>query len=59
MTSNLDFLNTHWAFLAKEAKRVEANAVGDPRTSVWAARRTLELALAWLFENDQSGLQHD
>jgi len=54
MASNFDFLKDKWPFLLEEAKRVESNALTDPRTAAWAARRTLELALAWVFDNDRS-----
>lgn len=54
MVSNFEFLQDQWPFLLEEAKRVESNALTDPRTAAWAARRTLELALIWVFDNDRS-----
>jgi len=50
--SNFDFLNEHWAFLLQDAKQVEAYALRDPRAASIYARRTLEIALKWLFAND-------
>lgn len=52
MTSNFDFLNENWPFLLEDALKVEASALRDPRTAAFYARRTLERALAWLYEND-------
>lgn len=52
MASNFDFLTDNWDFLLEDAKRVEAFALRDPRTAAFYARRTLELALQWLFDND-------
>lgn len=52
MQSNFDFLNEHWSFLLEDALMVEASALRDPRTAAFYARRTLERALHWLYEND-------
>ena len=48
--SNFDFLVTDWPALVAEARRAEAAAHADPRTACFYARRTLELAVAWLYE---------
>ncbi|HAT8958754.1 TPA: DUF4145 domain-containing protein [Legionella pneumophila subsp. pneumophila] len=50
--SNFSFLLEHWDFLLQDAKYVESYALRDPRAAAIYARRTLELALKWLFEND-------
>lgn len=50
--SNFVFLRAEWPVLFGEALRAEQLAVADPRASCFYARRTLELALAWLFEAD-------
>ena len=52
MASNFDFLKENWSFLQDDALKVEASALRDPRTAAFYARRTLERALTWLFEND-------
>ncbi|MFT3777727.1 MAG: DEAD/DEAH box helicase family protein [Ottowia sp.] len=49
-SSNFTFLQSGWPDLLAEARRAEAAALGDPRTACFYARRTLELAVAWLFQ---------
>ena len=49
-SSNFSFLQPDWPELLAEAKRAEAAALTDPRTACFYARRTLELAVAWLFQ---------
>lgn len=49
-TSNFAFLQPDWPDLLAEARRAEAAALADPRTACFYARRTLELAVAWLFQ---------
>ena len=48
------FLDAEWPDLTAEAKKAEALAHTDPRTSCFYARRTLELAVAWLYRSDPS-----
>ncbi len=48
-TSNFAFLQTGWPELLAEAQRSEAACHADPRTACFYARRTLELAVAWLY----------
>ncbi|MCP3671059.1 MAG: DEAD/DEAH box helicase family protein [Gammaproteobacteria bacterium] len=55
--SNFNFLSEHWAFLIEDAQQVEGYALRDPRAAAIYARRTLELALKWLFAND-TALKH-
>ncbi len=50
--SNFSFLTEHWAFLLDDARQVEGYALRDPRAASIYARRTLEIALKWLFAND-------
>ncbi|MEV1144241.1 DEAD/DEAH box helicase family protein [Micromonospora sp. NPDC049799] len=52
--SNFAFLRAEWPGLFGEALRAERLAVADPRASCFYARRTLELALTWLFEADST-----
>jgi len=53
--SNFDFLySPEWAFLFESAKKAEELAKSDARTSCFYARRTLELAVAWLYKHDNS-----
>lgn len=52
--SNFSFLAGHWAFLIQDAQQAEKYALQDPRASAIYARRTLELALKWLYENDSA-----
>ena len=47
--SNFDFLRAEWPELFGEAER---DAFADPRISCFYARRTLELAVAWLYDAD-------
>lgn len=52
--SNFGFLQAEWPELFGEAIRAERLAVTDPRTSCFYARRSVELALNWLYEADGS-----
>ncbi|MFY1577904.1 DEAD/DEAH box helicase family protein [Verrucosispora sp. WMMD703] len=52
--SNFHFLRTEWPDLFREAAKAERNAVLDPRTACFYARRTLEHTLTWLFEVDST-----
>ena len=48
--SNFTFLQAEWPDLHAEAARAELAALADPRTACFYARRTLELAVVWLFQ---------
>lgn len=48
--SNFTFLQADWPLLLAEARRAEQAALTDPRTACFYARRTLELAVGWLFQ---------
>ncbi|WP_138512468.1 DEAD/DEAH box helicase family protein [Rhodoferax bucti] len=50
MASNFSFLQAEWPALFAEATKAEQAALTDPRTACFYARRTLELAVAWLFQ---------
>ncbi len=52
--SNFDFARAAWPELATEARKAEHYAYGDPRSSVFYARRTLELTVNWLYRADAS-----
>src|SRR3990172_12377055 len=54
MTSNFDFLRAEWPALHDAAAKAEALAHADARASCFYARRTLELAVAWLYQHDQT-----
>jgi type I restriction enzyme R subunit len=48
--SNFTFLQAEWPALFSESQRAEQAALTDPRTACFYARRTLELAVGWLFQ---------
>lgn len=50
MASNFAFLQTEWPALYAESVRAEQTALTDPRTACFYARRTLELAVVWIFQ---------
>jgi len=47
--TNFGFLQHGWPDLFAEASRAEKAVATDPRTACFYARRTLELAVAWLY----------
>jgi len=53
--SNFVFLRLpEWSFLFESASKVEELANSDARGACFYARRTLELALAWLYKHDSA-----
>src|SRR6266542_1741142 len=50
--SNFAFLKAEWPALQTSAARAEALALTDPRAACFYARRTLELAVNWLYAHD-------
>jgi type I restriction enzyme, R subunit len=52
--SNFAFLQTEWPQLFAEGQNAEALVVPDARTACFYARRTLELAVAWLYKSDSA-----
>jgi type I restriction enzyme, R subunit len=53
-SSNFSFLAAEWPQLYSEALRAERAVNTDPRAACFYARRTLELAVVWLFRADAS-----
>ena len=52
--SNFSFLQTEWPELYRSARRVESYVQSDPRSACFYARRTLELAVQWLYTHDRA-----
>jgi type I restriction enzyme, R subunit len=52
--SNFKFLKVEWAELYESAAKVESLARTDARAACFYARRTMELAVEWLYQNDSS-----
>jgi len=52
--SNFAFLQSEWPLFFEAATKAEGLANADARASCFYARRTLELAVAWMYANDQS-----
>ena len=50
--SNFAFLQAEFPAVFEAARQAETRAHGDPRAACFYARRTLELALHWLYRND-------
>ncbi|MBA2524291.1 MAG: DEAD/DEAH box helicase family protein [Pyrinomonadaceae bacterium] len=50
--SNFLFLETEWPDLHSSARKVESLVHTDTRACCFYARRTLELAVDWLYQND-------
>lgn len=51
---NFGFLQAEWPQLFGEAQKAEALVVPDARTACFYARRTLELAVTWLYKSDSA-----
>jgi type I restriction enzyme, R subunit len=51
---NFEYLRAEWPDLYDQASRAERLAVADPRASCFYARRSLELALGWLYQADST-----
>ncbi|MEV5637581.1 DEAD/DEAH box helicase family protein [Agromyces sp. NPDC052230] len=51
---NFDFIKADWPEIATEAARAEFYTFGDPRSSLFYARRTVELTVSWLYRADAS-----
>ena len=52
--SNFAFLKPEWAMLVESASKAEGAAHTDARTACFYARRTLELAVAWMYAHDKT-----
>lgn len=53
-TSLFAFLQTEWPAVHESAVKAAASVYADPRTACFYARRTLELAVAWVYKHDRS-----
>jgi len=53
MVGNFDFLQAEWPQLHAEAKKAERDALFDPRTTCFYARRTVELVVKWLYRVEE------
>lgn len=53
-SSNFRFLHAEWPTLYESAARAESHCFSDPRSACFYSRRTLELAVRWLYEHDVS-----
>ena len=51
--SNFTFLQAEWPLLHESAVRAEAAVHADARAACFYARRTLELAVTWLYKHDR------
>ncbi|MGW5441491.1 DEAD/DEAH box helicase family protein [Nocardia asteroides] len=49
MVGNFDFLRAEWPQLHAEAKNAERDALFDPRTTCFYARRTVEHTVMWIY----------
>ncbi len=54
MSTRFDFLRAEFPEIHREALQAGANALGDPRTACFYARRVVELAVTWAFDHDGS-----
>jgi type I restriction enzyme R subunit len=52
--SNFGFLGPEWPEIHDSAKRAETLARTDARSSCFYARRTLEIAVEWLYQHDRA-----
>jgi len=50
VSSNFAFLQAGWPALFAESLRAERNTIADPRAACFYARRSLELAITWLYQ---------
>jgi type I restriction enzyme R subunit len=50
--SQFEFLRDEWPMLFDSAAKAEALAYPDSRAACFYARRSLELAVAWLYKHD-------
>src|SRR5215213_9417737 len=52
--SNFTFLKTEWPEIYQSARHVEEYIQSDPRSACFHARRSLELAVHWLYAHDRA-----
>lgn len=53
MSTNFQFLAEEWADFYQRSVKAEQFVVTDPRTSLTYARMALELAINWMYQNDE------
>lgn len=53
MNTNFQFLAEEWADFYQRSVKAEQFVITDPRTSLTYARMALELAINWMFTNDE------
>ncbi|MGI8670689.1 MAG: DEAD/DEAH box helicase family protein [Aridibacter sp.] len=53
MATNFTFLKDEWQTVYDSAVKAEKNVSSDPRTACFYARRTLEIAVEWMYEFDE------
>lgn len=53
MNTNFHFLAIEWAEFFDRCKKAEKFVITDPRTSLMISRSALELAVNWMFVNDE------
>ncbi|MUL37883.1 DUF4145 domain-containing protein [Gloeocapsopsis dulcis] len=56
MSIHFQFLKTEWSKVYEAAAKAESLAYPNPRTACFYSRRTLEIAVTWLFEYDKPDL---
>lgn len=54
MTKPFEFLRAEFPDIRRDALQAGSNALGDPRTACFYARRVVELSVTWAFEHDRS-----
>lgn len=54
MATNFSFLKDEWREVYDSAARAESNVSGDPRAACFYARRTLEIAVDWMYQFDEN-----
>jgi Type I site-specific restriction-modification system, R (restriction) subunit and related helicases len=52
VSSQYALIASQWPELHEEAQKVEQFALSDPRTACFYARRTIELLVEWVYDND-------
>lgn len=52
--SQFTFLQHEWAAIFEATSKAESAVYADPRTACFYARRSLELAVAWLYKHDST-----
>jgi type I restriction enzyme R subunit len=54
MVSNFSFLQSEWPQIYESAAKAESFAIPDPGTACIHARRSLEMAMQWIFKSDSA-----